>query len=224
MPAPIFCLVTDWRRLAADWGASCGFDAVVRQVGWAAASGVDLVQIREPDLSAAQLEALVARCVDAARGTATRVVVNDRADVAIGAGADGVHLPAMAPAAAAVRTIAPSSFLIGRSVHSVEEALTVEAAGGLDYVILGTVFRTPSKPGLDQPLGVGEVARAAAACRLPVLAIGGVSAATIPAVARTGAAGIAAIGLFAGPDVGEDAWHQRVLEARHLFDTSRGIP
>ncbi len=218
----VFCLVTDRHRLAAAWHATDAFDAVVRQVRWAAASGIDLVQVRERDLSGAALEQLVARCVQAAQGTRTRVLVNDRADVAVAAGADGVHVPASGLDAARLRGLLPPAFVIGRSVHSAEEAAAAEARGGLDYVILGTVFPTVSKPGLDRPAGIDELVRAAAACRrLPVLAIGGVTMRTIAAVAAAGAAGIAAIGLFSGPDEGESAWRQQVEEARRLFDTSR---
>ncbi len=224
MRSPIFCLVTDRRRLADASLPSTGEDALVRQVRWAAASGVDLVQIRERDLPGAQLETLVARCVEAARGTPTRVLVNERVDVAVAAGAAGVHLPGTGPEAARLRPVVPPSFVIGRSVHSAGEAAAAEARGGLDYLILGTIFPTASKPGLDRPAGLDELARAATACRLPVLAIGGVTHATIPAVAQAGAAGIAAIGLFAATDEDEAAWRERVVEARRLFDRSRRIP
>ena len=93
---------------------------------------------------------------------------------------------------------AREDFLIGRSVHSVEEATAAEAGGGLDYLIFGTIFPTSSKPE-GHPLAGPEALRAAvAACRLPILGIGGITLENVDRVAATGAAGVAAIGLFLG--------------------------
>jgi thiamine-phosphate pyrophosphorylase len=91
---------------------------------------------------------------------------------------------------------APRGFLVGRSVHDVASARTATEAGGLDYLIFGSVFATASKPGRS-PAGLDALAAVAAATPLPVLAVGGVTAERIPAVSRAGAMGIAAIGLFA---------------------------
>jgi thiamine-phosphate pyrophosphorylase len=195
---PVFCLVTD-RHRAEGRGSrkrSGDGDQLVHVVRYAAAAGVNLVQVRERGLDDRHLLALTREIVGAVEGTCARVVVNDRVDVALAAGAAGVHLRADSPPAAAVRAIVPAGFLIGRSVHSETEA--IEAAGtGVDYLILGTIFSTPSKPARGATLGLEPLARAVRAIDLPILAIGGITADNVAKVAATGAAGFAAIGLFA---------------------------
>jgi thiamine-phosphate pyrophosphorylase len=203
----IICLVTDRRRA----------DPVV-QAAHAAGAGIDLVQVREPDLVASALAALAGRVLDAVRGSRTRVVVNDRLDVAWTSGAHGVHLRADSIPPAAVRTIAPHGFIVGRSVHAVEDA--VAAAGAVDYVLAGTVFATASKPGRDRLLGAEGLRAIVERVPVPVLAIGGVTADRIDAIAATGAAGIAAIGLFADP--GRLASVVALLHSR--FDSVRSPP
>jgi len=169
---------------------------LVDQAGLAVEAGVDAIQIREPDLSARDLADLVRAVVASARGTPTRVVVNERLDVALATGASGVHLRADSVPPQAVRSIAPRGFLIGRSVHSVAEA--IEAAAHADYLIAGTVWPTRSKPQGCELLGVEGLAAVVRGVSVPVLGIGGVTAARASDVARVGAAGIAAIGLFMG--------------------------
>jgi thiamine-phosphate pyrophosphorylase len=177
----------------------------VRLVRHAAAAGVNLVQVRERGLDDRHLLALTRAIVGAVEGTSARVVVNDRVDIALAAGADGVHLRADSPPAMAVRAIVPGGFLIGRSVHSEGEA--VDAAGtGVDYLILGTIFPTASKPPAGATLGLEPLARAARAIEVPILAIGGITADNVGKVAAAGAAGVAAIGLFA--DVPNQAEHE----------------
>lgn len=177
------CLVTDGRRRSP-----------AEQAVEAVEAGVDLIQIREPGLESADLAALVTEVVRAARGSRTRVVVNDRLDVAMACGADGVHLRADSVPPARARSVAPPGFLIGRSVHAVAEAVAV--AGHVDYVIAGTVFPTSSKPGRTELLGVNGLAAIAAAVRVPVLAIGGIGVERVGEIATAGAAGIAAVSLF----------------------------
>jgi len=161
----------------------------------ASRAGVDLVQLRERDLDGGPLLRVVEACVEAVRGTRTRVVVNDRLDVAIAAGAHGVHLRADSFAAPHVRAHVASPFLVGRSIHSVGQAVEASAAGGLDYLVFGTVFPTASKPG-RAAAGVTGLAAVTAATRLPVLAVGGVTMQNLADVMAAGAAGAAAIGMF----------------------------
>ena len=120
-------------------------DRLVDLVAAAARAGIDLIQIRERDLDARRLIALVRRCVEAAEGTSTKVLVNDRADVAVAAGAHGVHLRGDSIAAAAVRSLIGDGALIGRSVHGADEARAVSGAGGVDYLIFGTLYPSASK-------------------------------------------------------------------------------
>jgi len=182
----MICLVTDRRQRPP-----------VEQAREAAAAGVDLIQVRERDLEAGDLASLVAGVVEATRGTATRVIVNDRVDVALACGAGGVQLRGDSMPPARVRAIAPRDFLIGCSVHGASEA--VAAARAADYLLAGTVFATTSKPGKTALLGLPGLAEVARAVSVPVLAIGGMSLGRVADVAAAGAGGLAAIGLFADP-------------------------
>jgi thiamine-phosphate pyrophosphorylase len=190
----MLCLVTDRRRLrpgAATFEAAA--QALVDQAVWAVKNSVDLIQVRERDLDTASLVRLTTALVTATRGSGTRVVVNDRADVALACGAGGVHLRHDSAPADAVRRIVPPGFLVGRSVHSVSDAA---AAGAVDYLIAGTVFSTPSKDPTIPVLGLDGLAAIVQAVAVPVLAIGGLTRAGLDEAAAAGAAGIAGIGLF----------------------------
>jgi thiamine-phosphate diphosphorylase len=219
----ILCLVTHGQRLAAhtDCSGKSIEDRLVRQVSEAASAGVDLVQIREPNLEPRHLYRLVERCLAAAAGRPTRILVNDRADVALTAGAHGVHLRADSYAADRVRAIAPSGFIVGRSVHVADEAAAVVAGGALDYIIFGTVFASASKAPGHRTAGLQGLGAAVAAARpLPVLAIGGVSTRSAPAIRANGAAGVAAIGLFLPGQVdAEPSLAGTVHRLRSAFDT-----
>jgi len=188
------CLVTDRHRLCPDAHSfAVARASLVEQARRAAAAGVDLIHIRERDLDGASLAALVADVVAVTRGSTTRVVVNDRMDVALVSGADGVHLRGDSVSVAAARRLLPPPFLVGRSVHTVQEAT---AASGADYLIAGTVFASPSKPGAAELLGVDGLRAIVRATAVPVLAIGGITPDRIADVLAAGAAGIAAVGLF----------------------------
>jgi len=190
----IRCLVTDRRRLA---GAGAPFDhsrrLLLAQLENAVQRGVDLIQVRERDLEGGQLAALVEAALTLARGTSSRIVVNDRLDVALACGADGVHLRADSIPTADARRIVPAGFLILRSVHAPGEA---SAAEGCDYLIAGTVFPSQSKAAGAAVLGIEGLRAIVRASRVPVLAIGGVTADRFDDVAAAGAAGVAGIGLF----------------------------
>jgi thiamine-phosphate pyrophosphorylase len=175
-----------------------GTDLVEKQIASAVDAGVDLIQIREPNLPDRLLFDLVSRAVDVARGSGSAVLVNDRFDVALAAGAAGVHLRTSSAAAPMMRRHLPRGFLLGRSVHGAAEAARVAAKGGVDYLTLGTVYASASKPGRP-PCGVDALAATARAVQLPVLAIGGVTVERTREVLDAGAAGVAAIGLFAEP-------------------------
>lgn len=165
------------------------------QARYAVEAGVDAIQVRERDLGARDLAELVTGLLQVARGTQTLILVNDRLDVALACGADGVHLRADSVAPAVVRRLVPQGFIIGRSVHSVEEA---RAAPGADYLIAGTVWETASKPAGAPLIGIGGFASIASAVRIPTLAVGGVTIERAGDIAGVGGAGIAAIGLFHG--------------------------
>jgi thiamine-phosphate diphosphorylase len=204
------CFITD-RRLYGDEDRLAQ-ERLLEAIAAAARAGIDLIQIRERDLDARALVRLVRRAIASAAGTASRVLVNDRADVAIAAAADGIHLRGDSFPAVRVRAIT-RRMIVGRSVHTPEEASAVAAA--CDYLIAGTTFQTPSKPPDYPLLGLAGLERVCAAATCPVLAVGGIGVDEAAAVARAGAAGIAAIRLFSNPEtVGAT-----VDRLRRLFDT-----
>jgi thiamine-phosphate diphosphorylase len=219
----VLCLVTHGDRVAVRTGAAgrAVEDYLVAQVREAAAAGVDLVQVRELDLEARDLYRLIERCLDAAAGLPTRIVVNDRADVALATGAHGVHLRADSYPGERVRAIVPGGFLIGRSVHDPEEAGSVAASGSVDYIVFGTVFASASKAPGHRTAGLDGLAAAVrAAAPVPVLAIGGVSADSAAALRRAGAAGLAGIGLFLPGEAGAEATlDATVRRVRAAFDS-----
>lgn len=219
------CLVTDRRRLGHALGrpASEWCTLLLEQIRGAVQGGVDLVQIREPDLEAGVLAELVTRAVRITGGSPSRVIVNDRVDVALAAGAAGVHLRENSPLPAQVRRLVPAGFVVGRSVHGTESASLDPSA---DYLIAGTVFPTASKPvatllGLD---GFEAVVRMAGST--PVLGIGGVTEARLADLGRVGASGFAAIGAFI-PPTGSGRLAAQVQETaknlRFAFDTGSTV-
>ena len=193
------------------------FESLVARVVDLARAGVHLVQIRQRTLDGGPLLMLVRQCVAALAGTRTRLVVNDRLDVALAGGAHGVHLRADSMPASRVRAIAPRGFLIGRSVHDTSEAQAAELDGGVDYLVFGTTFTTSSKPGRPAA-GISALTEVCAATSRPVLAVGGITLSRLADVAGSGAAGFAGIGLFVG-----DAKAQAVLsEARDIWKSVPG--
>ena len=182
--------VTDRRRF------DVSLADLVARASRAARNGVDVIQVRERDLDGGPLASLVADVVRAVRGTGTKVVVNDRADVAIAAGAHGVHLRGDSYAADRVRAIAPNGFLVGRSVHSAAEIDAATAAGGCDYLTFGTVFASAGKPAGHHVAGLDALRAACRHTALPVIAIGGIDESRLGDIEKTGAAGFAAVGMF----------------------------
>jgi thiamine-phosphate pyrophosphorylase len=191
---PVLCLVTDRRRLIGTENRDTSCERLIELAREAVAAGIDIIQIRERDLESAALVDLVATIVEIARGSPTRVVVNDRLDIAIASGAGGVHLRADSIAPRAARSIIPAGFVVGRSVHAARDAAS--DADGTDYLIAGTVFPTRSKPTSQLLLGTNGLADVVRTVRVPVLAIGGMTIERTDQVAATGAAGLAAITLF----------------------------
>ena len=176
-------------------------DELVGRAATAARAGVDVIQIRERDLPDAQLAALARRIAGVAAGTNTRVIVNDRADIAIAAGAAGVHLRGDSPPASRVRAAfaaasTPTAPLIGRSVHSLAEVDAAIADGGCDYLLFGTVYPSDGKPAGHPVAGLEALAQVCARSPLPVIAIGGITERNARFVCDAGAAGFAAVGFF----------------------------
>ena len=150
--------------------------------------GVDMIQVREKDLAARDLFDLVYKIRDIAAGSKTRILVNDRLDIAIAAGVDGVHLPSNGLPAERVR---PLVKLLGISTHTLDEAIHAEWTGA-DFIVFGPIFDTPGK----RPVGLEPLRTVASQLKIPVLAIGGIKEENSKDVLDAGAAGIAGIRLF----------------------------
>jgi len=213
---PIACYVTDRGAFPADTSVR----NVLERIGAATGAGADWIQIREKDLGARASFELVRDAIELTRRVSrerTRVIVNDRLDVAIAAGADGVHLGhASIPWRETGRWCraagAPRDFLIGISCHSLEDALSAETAG-VDYVFFGPVFDSPSKREFGSPQGTEKLHEVTRALRIPVIAIGGVNVDNAAECLRAGAAGAAAIREF--QDSVENDRARKFVEAVH---------
>jgi thiamine-phosphate pyrophosphorylase len=200
LPKPILYLITRGATAEATTSASKEFQDILRQVSAAVAAGVQLIQLREKRLTARVLFELTARAVEITRGTSTRLLVNDRADIAASAGADGVHLTTRSLEPEIVRKTFGVDFLIGASTHSLAEA-TSARDGGADFVVFGPIFPTSSKEEYGPPRGVDcLVDMAAELAPFPVLALGGISIDNAPECFRAGASGLAGISLFCAPE------------------------
>ena len=168
--------------------------AVVEHAKAAFSTGVDWFQVREKSMPARELRQLTERIV-AARPAGRRVLVNTHAEIAIAAGADGVHLPSDAESPAAIRAKAPAEFTIGVSCHALSEAQAAEGAGA-DYLCFSPIFDTPSKREFGPPQGLESLRAVCAQVTIPVFALGGVTAENAEACIVHGAQGVAGIRLF----------------------------
>ncbi|MGH9862130.1 MAG: thiamine phosphate synthase [Candidatus Acidiferrales bacterium] len=199
---PLLCYITDRKTVAGE--------NLVPLIEQAVAAGIELIQIRERDLPAAELLRLAKTAVERARGTATRILTNDRLDVALAAAADGIHLPTHGLPVAEVRQ-RHSRLLIGASCHNLEELRRAEESGA-DFAVFGPVFATASKKDYGPPLGLAQLAAAVGAVKIPVLALGGLTRANAAECLAAGANGLAAISLFqTSPDLPELVRHLRAL-------------
>jgi thiamine-phosphate pyrophosphorylase len=203
---PIVCYVTDRKSLTGNSNEAALTSTLLQNIKVALAAGVDWVQIREKDLQGGQLLEVGRVAVGLAAvhrekaERAPRIIINDRLDVALAAGAHGVHLGReSAPAREVVRWCragnAPNGFVIGVSCHSIQEAREAEDAKA-GYILFGPVFETPSKLPFGAPQGIEMLAEVCRALPMPVVAIGGLSQENAAACIRAGAAGIAAIRMF----------------------------
>ncbi len=175
------CYVTDRHTLAPG-------DSLLAAI---ARADADWVQIREKDLPARDLFKLV----QAALPLGKKIIVNTRMDVALAAGAAGLHLPQNSIRAGRWRSIAPPGFLIGVSCHGVESVRAAEQEGA-DYVLFAPVFAPLSKPSHSPSLGLAALSEASRSVRIPVLALGGITRKNAAACIEHGAAGVAAISLY----------------------------
>ena len=167
-------------------------------------AGLAAVQLREKDLSVRDLLALATDLREVTRAHGARLLINDRADVALAVGADGVQRTHDSLPVTALRRITPAPSLIGASVHSEAEARDA-AAEGADFLVFGPVYDTPSKRRYGPPQGLATLGRVVAAVARPVLAIGGITPARVAEALGAGAAGVAVISAILGAERPADA-------------------
>lgn len=194
MKSPDFSLyfITD-RTLARNGDIS----TVVRE---ALQGGVKAVQLREKDLSSHELLMLASELRELTSCFGAKLFINDRTDIALAVGADGVHAGKSSLPLPQIRKLLGPSRLIGYSAHSVEEALLAEAAGA-DFLTFGPVYFTPSKAVYGPPVGIEKLKKVCSALTIPVYALGGITVENVPETINTGTAGIALISaIMAAPD------------------------
>jgi thiamine-phosphate pyrophosphorylase len=183
LPQPPILVITDRRQ------ARRPLEAVAEAVF---AAGGRWLSLREKDLDPAARAALLARLVALGRPYGAVVTVHEDIAAAIAAGAAGIHLPAGVSPAAARRALGADA-LIGCSAHAQSELAPIAAAGA-DYATLSPIFASASKPAYGPALGCERLARAAAATRLGLVALGGVTTENAAACIAAGAAGLAVMG------------------------------
>ncbi len=196
---PTLCLITDRHR--------CGDPPLETVVDEAIKGGANVIQLREKDLPAGELLDLAIRLRQMTRNRAV-LIINDRLDVALASRADGVHLPENGLPVAIARLLLGQHALVGCSVHSEEAAIEAQR-GGADYVQLGTIYATESKPGVE-PAGPDLVRKVSEALSIPVLAVGGVQAGNAAEVIEAGGEGASVISAILGADDPQAAARQLV--------------
>lgn len=215
---PLLCYVTDRRSLnenetvesheilSRKVGTPEALANLLKRIEAAAEAGIDWIQIREKDLSGKDCGALTREALRSSstfsrnKTIATRIIVNDRLDVALAERAGGVHLGEKSLPLAEARRLVENradweDFLTGVSCHSLEAAQTA-TSGGADYLFFGPVFATPSKAAFGAPQGLARLAEVCGAVAIPVLAIGGITLESAADCFAAGASGIAGIRLF----------------------------
>jgi len=197
--------VTDRRNLAAIDSPEAQ-DTLLLKIGAAADASVDWIQIREKDLSGKDCSSLAREALQrvarssARKAAPTRILVNDRLDIALSQRAGGVHLGENSLPLAEVKRLVENrgerkDFLIGVSCHS-SETSRAAASGGAHYLFFGPVFATPSKAAFGAPQGLEQLAEVCRGVSIPVLAIGGITLENAGDCLAAGASGLAAIRLF----------------------------
>ncbi len=198
--APIVCYVTDRRSLQVN-STERLTESLKQKIQEVSAAGADWVQLREKDLSTSEWASLARSALGVTAPTfQTRILVNDRLDIALTERAGGIHLSENGFPLSRVREFVKcrrpdKKFLIGVSCHSLKAA-QIAAESGADYIVFGPIFATPTKAGFGKPQGIDGLTEVCHASSVPVIAIGGITLSNARACRKAGAAGVAAIRLF----------------------------
>jgi thiamine-phosphate pyrophosphorylase len=193
---PIIYLITSGAIQPSSSPANQDFQNTLTLVRAATRARVSLIQLREKSLPARTLYELAVRSAEITRGTETRLLVNDRADIARAARADGVHLTTRSIEASIIRHTFGADFLIGVSTHSLVEARSARD-GGADFAVFGPVFETQSKRAYGAPVGTKSLGNVAHSLKpFPIIALGGITLENASDVFSAGASGVAGISLL----------------------------
>ncbi len=198
LTTPISYLITDGRTTRDTSSASTEFTRLFALVGACVLARITLIQLREKLLRPRVLYELTRRAAELTRGSETRLLINDRADIALAAGAAGVHVGAADLPVVAVRRFAPSGFIIGASLGSDDELANARDA---DYVGVGPVSSTLTKGDAGTAIGMEGFARLAGLVSLPAVGVGGIDPLAAGRLVAAGAAGVAvSSGIFSSLD------------------------
>jgi len=179
-------------------------------------AGISAVQLRERDLSARELVTLAREVQAVTASRRAQLLINDRIDVALALEGAGVHLRSNSLPVSVARQLLGAQRLLGISVHAVEEAVSAQSQGA-DYIVLGPIYETPSKQMFGPPLGIHTLEKACRLVRIPIIGIGGVTAARAREMRRAGAFGVAVITAVLGTADVESA-------TRELLDAVMPLP
>lgn len=188
---PLIYLITDGSLNSQNYSAKSF--KTIELIEVAVSAGVSILQIREKNLPALLLFQLTSEIVKIRKNSKTKILVNDRADVALAAKADGVHLPSNSISAKTIREKFPQDFIIGVSTHTLQKAAQAKSEGA-NFAVFSPVFQTPNK---GEPQGVGKLLEIVKTVKdFPVIALGGINAENFAQTLEAGASGIAAIRLL----------------------------
>ena len=171
---------------------ACRTGSLEESIRQAIAAGVGCIQLREKGMERDALLKVAQTLADLCRAGHASLIINSDAEMVLQVNAQGVHLPASGPPTSEMRTIIAENRWIGRSVHSLEEAVRGEEEGA-DYILYGPVFETPSKRPYGPPLGTRSLGKVTARLKIPVLAVGGINLNNMDEVVEGGAWGVAVI-------------------------------
>lgn len=191
---PLIYLITNGNLTEANFASES--QKTLQTIRTAAENKIDLVQIREKNLPAKLVFELAAKACQITKGSKTRLLVNDRFDIAIAAGADGVHLSSTSLPINKVRQLIPGDHILGVSAHSLYEAKRAKESGA-NFAVFGPVFETISKPGIGNPKGLRVLSEICESLKpFPIIALGGISGENFESTLKHGASGFASIGFL----------------------------
>ncbi len=178
-------LITDRKLFAGEYSLFTGIEDALK-------AGVKVIQLREKDLGIRELLGMAYKMRELTKKHNAKLFINDRIDIALAVGADGVHLGQQSIPAHAVRKMVKDKLMIGVSTHNVSEAVEAEK-GGADFITLGPIYQTSSKLKYGKPIGVDAIRKVKSSVSIPVFAIGGIKEDKIKEVMDAGAGGVALI-------------------------------